>query len=468
MKTNKGLVEYAKKALSEKWGYVWGTFGYVLTETLLNQKLAQYPNNVCGYESFIRQNWLGRRTTDCAGLIKSYLWYNEGQNKIIYNSNTDVSANGMYNGAKEKGTINTIPEIQGICVWKKGHIGIYIGNGQVIEAKGTKYGVVQTPLRGVGANSWTHWLKCPFIEYIEENKVDYPLIKRGSKGEYVKTLQAILNRKGYNLVVDGDFGLKTEKAIIDYQRKNGLQADGIVGKKTWTKLLEKTIEVVEISKKYEAFKRNGYINVVKIRRNMINKVDLIVANTKNRLETLDSMYKRLPIKPLVMINNGLYFVDNGIAKSLNLLFTDDTTYAIGPYSKKGFLFYPNGDIKFGEFKYTKGVQMIGGSPSIIENGKIILDKGKMENSIINSLQPRTAIGMNETFFFTIAIDGRQKNMPGMTIKELSNFMLNELGCKYGINLDGGGSTKMLLNGRVYNSPTENRLLHNSLAVFTNS
>lgn len=166
MKTNLGLVEYAKKALKEKWGYVWGTFGLVLTEKLLEQKLKQYPNNVCGYEAFIRQNWLNRKTTDCIGLIKSYMWENNG--KIIYNAKTDVSANGMYNLAKEKGLIATIPEIPGICVYKQGHIGVYIGNGQVIEAKGTKHGVVQTPLKGAGANKWTHWLKCPSIQYIEE------------------------------------------------------------------------------------------------------------------------------------------------------------------------------------------------------------------------------------------------------------------------------------------------------------
>jgi hypothetical protein len=72
----------------------------------------------------------------------------------------------MFNAATEKGPINTIPEIPGLCVRKDQHIGVYIGNGQVIESKGTKYGVVQTPLKGVGANAWTHWLKCPFIEYI--------------------------------------------------------------------------------------------------------------------------------------------------------------------------------------------------------------------------------------------------------------------------------------------------------------
>jgi hypothetical protein len=168
MLTNKGLVEHCKKALEEKWGYVWGTFGLILTKALLQQKLQQYPEEVGQYESFIRANWLNRKTVDCVGLIKGYYWSKDG--KIVYVPKTDVSANGMYTIAKEKGPIDTLPELPGICVYKQGHIGVYIGNGQVIEARGTKYGVIQTPLRGTGSTPWTHWLKCPYIEYLPEEK----------------------------------------------------------------------------------------------------------------------------------------------------------------------------------------------------------------------------------------------------------------------------------------------------------
>ncbi|MEA4962921.1 hypothetical protein [Lutispora sp.] len=167
MKTNIGLVEYAQKTLQEKWGYVWGTFGYMLTEALFKEKLVQYPDHVGPFKNFIRNNWLGRRVTDCVGLIKSYLWFSESSNKIVYDISTDIGANTVFDRAKEKGPIGTIPEIPGLCVWKKGHIGVYIGGGQVIEAKGTRYGVVQTPLKGVGANAWTHWLRYPGIQYIE-------------------------------------------------------------------------------------------------------------------------------------------------------------------------------------------------------------------------------------------------------------------------------------------------------------
>lgn len=173
MLTNKGLVDYAKQALNEKWGYVWGTFGQILTPQLFAQKLAQYPDGVGKYKDFISKNWLNKRATDCVGLIKAYCWCKDG--KITYNASQDKSANGMYATAKDKGPIANMPDIPGLCVWKDGHIGVYIGNGEVIEAHGTTSGVIKTPLRGKGATAWTHWLKCPYITYEVEMDLDKAL-----------------------------------------------------------------------------------------------------------------------------------------------------------------------------------------------------------------------------------------------------------------------------------------------------
>lgn len=166
MKNNIGLVEHAKKALTEKWGYVWGTFGMILTQNLFLDKLAQYPTGVGQYRDFIQSNYINKRTSDCVGLIKSYLWWEVDNPK--YDPKTDLSANGMYQKATEKGHLKTIPEIPGLLVWKDGHIGIYICNGQVLEARGTKAGVIQSPLTGAGSAGWTHWCKCPFISYKPE------------------------------------------------------------------------------------------------------------------------------------------------------------------------------------------------------------------------------------------------------------------------------------------------------------
>ena len=158
------LVTYAINAYESGWGYVWGTFGSVLTEGLFQAKLDQYPDGVGNYEEFIRDNWVGKRTTDCCGLIKGYGWLDPETMSIDYGTNgmPDLGANQMYYNASESGTIDTIPEIPGLAVWHDGHIGVYIGNGYVIEAMGTKYGVVKTQLKGRG---WTHWLKVEYINY---------------------------------------------------------------------------------------------------------------------------------------------------------------------------------------------------------------------------------------------------------------------------------------------------------------
>lgn len=163
-KNNLDLVAYAEQAFDSGWGYVWGTYGDVLTASLFTYKLEQYPDGVGNYEGFIRNNWLGGRTADCVGLIKGYGWLNPETMKIEYGTNgmPDISADGMYNNAAVSGSIDTMPDVPGLAVWKSGHIGIYVGNGKIIEAMGTKYGVVKTNL---SERSWTAWLEVPYINY---------------------------------------------------------------------------------------------------------------------------------------------------------------------------------------------------------------------------------------------------------------------------------------------------------------
>lgn len=163
-KNNLDLAQWAIEAQKAGWGYVYGTYGGICDRTNLEYKEKQYPDEVGGYADFIRQNWLGKRTADCVGLIKGYGWLNPETCEVEYCTNgmPDISANAMYENATEKGTIDTIPEIPGLAVWHEGHIGIYIGNGEVIQAANTKTGVIRTP---IGNTGWTHWLKIPYISY---------------------------------------------------------------------------------------------------------------------------------------------------------------------------------------------------------------------------------------------------------------------------------------------------------------
>lgn len=166
-KNNLGLVQWAIQAHENGWGYIYGTYGNVLTEGLLQDRAAVFGCEVTDYMDFIRQNWMGKRCADCVGLIKGYGWYDSASGEIRVGTNgmMDVGANAMFANATVKGTIDTIPEVPGLAVWVDGHIGIYIGNGEVIEAMNTLRGVTRTQLAG---REWTHWLQIPYISYVEK------------------------------------------------------------------------------------------------------------------------------------------------------------------------------------------------------------------------------------------------------------------------------------------------------------
>ena len=67
----------------------------------------------------------------------------------------------------------------------------------------------------------------------EPNYTKHKTLRKGAKGDDVRTLQSALNFFGYRLTVDGSFGSKTEAAVKKFQTANSLKIDGIVGPKTW-------------------------------------------------------------------------------------------------------------------------------------------------------------------------------------------------------------------------------------------
>jgi N-acetyl-anhydromuramyl-L-alanine amidase AmpD len=68
----------------------------------------------------------------------------------------------------------------------------------------------------------------------------FPQLSKGSKGDKVRVLQELLLGRGYDLGTygaDGDFGATTHRRVVGFQATQGLNADGIVGDKTWRRLL---------------------------------------------------------------------------------------------------------------------------------------------------------------------------------------------------------------------------------------
>jgi hypothetical protein len=104
------------------------------------------------------------------------------------------------------------------------------------------------------------------------------------------------------------------------------------------------------------------------------------------------------------------------------------------------------------------VEAIGGLPRVVRDGKISVESRREggSDSFTNTRHPRSAIGFNTdtSRFFFVTVDGRQPgHSDGMTLFELAEFM-RQLGCSQALNLDGGGSTTMVVRGNVVNRPSD--------------
>lgn len=165
-----------------------------------------------------------------------------------------------------------------------------------------------------------------------------------------------------------------------------------------------------------------------------------------------------------IINGGLWWNKNNISHSLNLLIDQGKQIQAGVYSNFGLKIFKDGEFVFENYSWSNNLKdMLGGSPSLIKNSKRYIDKGKMENYILTSRQPRSAIGTNRDYIFLVTVDGRQKGKVGATIHELVTLVMN-LGCIDAMAFDGGGSTRVEDVNGALNSPTENRACNNALAI----
>ncbi|PKM93900.1 MAG: hypothetical protein CVU84_13405 [Firmicutes bacterium HGW-Firmicutes-1] len=173
MLTNIKLVEFAKKALSENWGYCLGSFGNILTPVFLKQKMKQgygVGEYNTKHKSYL-DKFINKRVSDCYGLVKAFVWWNDGN--VRYVATQDRNQEGAYNTAKEKGPISSIPEIPGLVLWMKGHAGIYIGGGEFIECAGAPTGMFKGKIQNgkiVSGSKFTHWFKDTYITYVSDPK----------------------------------------------------------------------------------------------------------------------------------------------------------------------------------------------------------------------------------------------------------------------------------------------------------
>ncbi len=140
MKTAKELIGFVKNKMGTN--YVYGMKGAVMTKPQYEQLKKLYPS----YVKATDEMKIGSVCVDCSGLIS---WC----------TGNVINSTSFKSTATKVLTIDKINQaVEGCAVWKQGHIGIYIGNGEIIEARNHLYGVVKTKVKD---RDFTHilWLK---------------------------------------------------------------------------------------------------------------------------------------------------------------------------------------------------------------------------------------------------------------------------------------------------------------------
>jgi exopolysaccharide biosynthesis protein len=154
----------------------------------------------------------------------------------------------------------------------------------------------------------------------------------------------------------------------------------------------------------------------------------------------------------------LQIVGNKItAASANPLSIPENGYVlVGPKSQLGKLFGAKEiQIEFNTNPQWENVKhIVSGGPYLVKDGEVYVDMTSQKLQSIGGRNPRSAIGYTkDNDLILIVADGREGSSIGLTLNELANLM-KSLGCIGAINLDGGGSTVMYVNGQIVNHPQQ--------------
>ena len=245
MITSSDLIGKFRYALDNKWGYIWGTAGVKWTAAR-QADLEKTTDADRAQGRKYGSKWIGHYVADCSGMFS---WAFKQLGSTMYHG-----SNTMYmKWCKHKGELKSGKRTDGatlkpgtaVFVWNGNtysHVGLYVGDGNVIEAANTQKGVIQSK---VTASKWTHWGELKDVSFdgsAPEPQPDpepagkRPTLRRGDKGPYVVELQTDLVRLGYGIGpcgIDGDYGSATQAAVRQFQYDKRIGIDGVCGPETW-------------------------------------------------------------------------------------------------------------------------------------------------------------------------------------------------------------------------------------------
>lgn len=175
--TKYDLVKHCESMLGTP--YVFGAKGEIMTQARINSLAASYPGTFTSTYICKAQKFIGRKCLDCSGLISD-------KTKLIRGSSQYKST------ALECVPVSKITEKQyGWGLWTQGHIGVYVGNGYAIEARGIDYGTVKTVVKNRG---FVYAIKLCDIDYTDRVEKKEGWSKENGFWYWYENSQKVKNR----------------------------------------------------------------------------------------------------------------------------------------------------------------------------------------------------------------------------------------------------------------------------------
>lgn len=195
-----------------------------------------------------------------------------------------------------------------------------------------------------------------------------------------------------------------------------------------------------------------YITIVELPKKEIEKIDCALC--KEPKETLKSYYDRQEKKPDFLMNGGFFNMSDG---TTCFNFTDEFVKIVaGHRHVDGMGVIGDNELVYGDLYSREWRDFVAAYPPLIEDGKAVPITYATE---INYKARRSIMAYNADTVFLIAVES-----PGMTFQSVQKVLL-AMGVTHAIGLDGGGSTKILQDGKSITSAVYNRAVDNVVAVY---
>ena len=165
------LIDLFREAVNDQWGYIYGETHRMWTEALQKKYVEQYNSDPVKWKDHetsakLGSKWVGHWVTDCSGI---FAWaFKELGGSIAHGSNSMWKKYSIAKGALSQGSRTDGQELKpGTAVFtgnesNHGYVGLYVGNGEVIEASGTKVGVICS---SISLDKWTSWAELKGVQY---------------------------------------------------------------------------------------------------------------------------------------------------------------------------------------------------------------------------------------------------------------------------------------------------------------